>query len=65
MISKYSIASKARWAKIPSADRTKIMKGLATSAWAKLTPEQKSERAKRAAKTRLTKKKNKNNTFDI
>lgn len=57
MINKYSIASKARWNKIPSASKTKMMRDVALSGWSKLSPEQRSLRAKKAAKTRLKNKK--------
>lgn len=56
MSEKVSIALKTRWAKMPLASKAKIMRKTALSGWAKLTPEQRTARAKKAARTRLKKK---------
>jgi len=46
--SKYSKASKARWAKIPLAKRTQMMSKLAKKRQSMLTPEQRRKNMKKA-----------------
>lgn len=53
---KYSVASKKRWAGVPKEKRVKIMRKLAKKRQAMLSPSQKRKNALRLVKARLLKK---------
>jgi hypothetical protein len=54
-ISKYSIASKNRWAKYSTEDRTKRMRALALSRWDKSTKKERKEHSKKMVLARKPK----------
>lgn len=57
-MSKYSEASKARWAKIPKAERTKRMSATAKAKWDKTSPSDKKKHVRKMVAARLAKQKN-------